>query len=76
MRPSHVAAEIREVEGAWGPSFRDKQLVAIRAANAKRWTPEERAKQSEQSLAYHSGMTPEERTEHGRRISVGRRKSA
>lgn len=70
------ADEIRKPEGAWGPSFRDKQLVVIREANAERWSrPGERERQSAGNTARLAALTPEERAERGRRISVGRRRA-
>ena len=64
--------EVRAVEGPWG-SHREAQLVAIRAANAERWSrPGEREAMADRSKARFAAMSDEERTEHRRRISAGR----
>lgn len=69
--------EVRRVEGSWGPSHRAKQLVAIRASNAERWSrPGERDAQSARTLARWAAMTDGERAEHGASISAGRRGSS
>lgn len=68
------AGDLRPVEGPWGPRNREKQLVAIREANAERWSrPGERERFADDTRARIAAMSPEERIERGRRISAGRR---
>jgi hypothetical protein len=65
---------IRQVEGAWGPTFRPKVLAAIQEANAERWgRPGERERQSEATRARWAALTDEERAARGQLISVRRR---
>lgn len=40
-------------EGVHGPTYRPKWLAAVRKANARRWTPEERERASVGMRAYH-----------------------
>lgn len=55
--------------GPWGD--RDAMLATVRAANARRWSRDgERERHSEGMRARYA--TPEQRTEHGRRVSEGR----
>jgi len=73
----NAVGEVRPVEGAWGPTNRPTMLAAIRAANAARWSrPGERERASARSRDRFAAMSPEERAEHGRRISIGRRRAS
>jgi len=60
------------------PSERNGEAwrVASLAANARRWTPEERAAQSERTAAMHAKRTPEERQAFAAAVSAGRRRPA
>lgn len=70
-RPS---GQLRVVEGSWGPHNRPKTLVAIREAAERRWSrPGARVEQRERAKAFFAGLTPDQRAEHGRKISAGRR---
>lgn len=49
----HLSVDAAQpAEGAWGPSHRESQLVAIREANARRWTDEERVAEGERMRRY------------------------
>jgi hypothetical protein len=83
VSPLPLAVEPIEVElavkapGAWGTSEnRENQVAAIRAANARRWTPEERVRFAVATRRRWERLTPEERAEWGRRISAGRKGAA
>ena len=66
----------RPAPGPWGTEqARQNQLAAVREANRRRWTPEERLRQGERSRARWEAMSPDERREAGRRISEGRNAS-
>lgn len=69
--------EMREVEGAWGPTHRAHMLAVTREANRKRWSrPGEREAQSLKTTQMHSARTPAERQAWIDKISaakVGRR---
>ena len=74
LSPDKQATEILPAEGAWGPSHREDQLVAIRAANAKRWgRPGERERAGARSTRYWASMSEDERKAAGAAISVARR---
>jgi len=67
VSPLPLAVAFREPDfatkapGAWSPEHRERQLTAIREANAKRWArPGEREAQTELMRARHDAMTPEE----------------
>ena len=63
--------------GPWGtPESRENQLAAIRGANARRWTPEERRRQSERTKARWGAMSPDDREAAGRLISERRRNAS
>jgi hypothetical protein len=67
-------ARATKAAGAWGnETNRANQLVAIRAANARRWTPEERVAQALATRRRWDALTPEQRAERGRLISERRR---
>jgi transcriptional regulator with XRE-family HTH domain len=73
-RPS---GQIREAEGPWGPNNRPAQIVAIRAANAVRWSrPGEREAARAIMEARYAAETPEDKAERARRISAGRRRAS
>lgn len=74
--PVRDVAAPRPPEGAHGPTFRATTLAAIRAAAARRWTPEERERMGAIQRARFEGMSADERAAHRRRVSEGRRKSA
>jgi len=77
LAPGKHAAEVRQPEGAWGPNHRPGMLVAIRAANAERWSRDgERERQGEATRLRFAALSDDERAERGRRISAGRRRSA
>lgn len=62
LDPDKTGTTIQPAEGPWGPTHRAAQLVAIRAANAERWSrPGEHERQAERSAAMHAARTPEER---------------
>lgn len=62
LKPDKLGDDIQPAEGPWGPSHREAQLVAIRAANEERWSrPGERERQSERMTAMHVGRSPEQR---------------
>jgi transcriptional regulator with XRE-family HTH domain len=66
------ASEARKPEGAWGPSHRDGQLAAVRAANERRWSqPGERERQGEETRTRLAALSDEERLERGRRVGAG-----
>jgi hypothetical protein len=76
LRPDVRSDEIEPAEGPWGPTHRDAQLVAIRTANAERWSrPGERERAGESHRARFGAMSPEERADFGARVSAGRRKA-
>lgn len=76
LQVTEARGEIVPVEGPWGPSNREAQLVAIRAANAERWArPGERERASAATRARWDAMSDEERVRAGRVISVARRAS-
>lgn len=59
------------VRQPWSP----QRLEIVQAANARRWArPGERERAARENRARLAAMTAEERAEHGRRISAGRRK--
>lgn len=75
LRPRKSADEIEPAEGPWGPTHRPAQLVAIRAANAERWSrPGERDKAHRVMVARYAAETPEQKAERIRRVSAGRRR--
>lgn len=50
LSKKHLAVDTAQpAEGVHGPTHRPKWLAAVREANARRWTPEERARQAEES---------------------------
>lgn len=54
---------IREPEGPWGPTNRERQLVAVREANDRRWArPGERERARDLMLDRHASMSDDERT--------------
>lgn len=70
-----TVGRVREPEGNQGPTFRESWLAGVRAGNAARWSrPGERERFAAQMADRHASLTPEQRTERGRRISAGRRK--
>lgn len=74
LQTTEARGPVRPVEGPWGPSHREAQLTAIRAANDERWDrPGERERASERSAARWAAMTVEERAAAGQAISAGRR---
>ena len=76
LQATDVRGPVRPAEGPWGPTHREAQLTAIRAANSERWGREgERERFSAASSARWAAMTDEERAAAGRRISEGRRAS-
>lgn len=66
----------RKAEGVHGPTHRDAWLAASQAGNARRWArPGEREAQGSATAARFAAMSEEERAEHGRKVSQGRRRA-
>ncbi len=64
LLPDKVGDTVKAAEGPWGPSHVEHQLVAIREANAIRWSrPGERERQSERTAAMHATRTPEQKAD-------------
>lgn len=69
------AEAIGPAGGVWSEQNREKTLAAVRKAAEKRWARDgERERASVGMRAWYAAMTPEERAQHNRRISDGRKK--
>lgn len=65
-----------KAEGVHGPTHRDAWLAASQAGNARRWArPGEREAQGSATAARFAAMSDDERAEHGRKVSQGRRRA-
>lgn len=77
LEPGKHADTVEPAKGPHHPDNRPAWLASVRAGNADRWSrPGEREAASAANLARWAAMSPDERAERGRRISVARRRTA
>lgn len=72
-----VVVPATRAPGVWGEGNRERHLALVRRANADRWArPGERERIAAMTRARFAAMTPEQRADHGKKVSEARRRKA